>query len=531
MMAFRTCQLQRSFPRLTRLFFAWVSVWLVLAALNLPAAAQMPADWTQFHRDNMQRWNPYETVLGVSNVAGLKLKWAFATGTSTNQFEFSSPAIVNGVVYLSSINGNVYALNANTGTKLWSSPVYLGTSPVVEKGVLYVGSEDHNVYALNAATGAKLWSYLGTGGYTSPTMVNGILYIGSNDNAGILYALNASTGTLLWSQATGAPGNYDPLESSPAVANGVVYIGAYDGNVIAFNASTGAKLWSYATGAVVQSSPAVANGVVYIGSDDNKVYALNAATGVKLWSFSASNAVIGSPAVANGVVFIGALDGNMYALNAANGGKLWSYSAGSNNPLTAAPAVANGIVYFGATGGTQYALNASTGGKLWSYSTGDGYINPSPAVVNGILYGGSGVHYYAFALGGADLSLKILSSPTPVVHGQYLTYAFPIWNLGPVAASREVLTTQVPPGTAFSSIRLSGTPGLGTCTTPAMGSTGPVVCHENAEMATNTTWTVRLTVKVTAPAGTVITETGTATEDSADPNMANNTVTINNTVQ
>ena len=36
--------------------------------------------------------------------------------------------------------------------------------------------------------------------------------------------------------------------SSPAVANGVVYIGSGDGNVYALNASTGAKLWSYATG-------------------------------------------------------------------------------------------------------------------------------------------------------------------------------------------------------------------------------------------------------------------------------------------
>ena len=40
------------------------------------AVASSAADWTQFHRDNMQRWNPYETVLGVGNVGGLKLKWS-----------------------------------------------------------------------------------------------------------------------------------------------------------------------------------------------------------------------------------------------------------------------------------------------------------------------------------------------------------------------------------------------------------------------------------------------------------------------
>ncbi len=61
-----------------------------------------------------------------------------------------------------------------------------------------------------------------------------------------LYALNASTGALLWSYATGGP-----VWSSPAVVNGVVYVGSGTNNVYALNASTGAKLWSYATGSPV----------------------------------------------------------------------------------------------------------------------------------------------------------------------------------------------------------------------------------------------------------------------------------------
>ena len=73
------------------------------------------------------------------------------------------------------------------------------------------------------------------------------------------------------------------------------------------NAST--KLWNYPAGAAVISSPAVANGVVYIGSRDNSnVYALNAKTGTKLWSYVSS-----SPAVANGVVYLGSYDGKVYA--------------------------------------------------------------------------------------------------------------------------------------------------------------------------------------------------------------------------
>lgn len=76
--------------------------------------------------------------------------------------------------------------------------------------------------------------------------------------------------------------------SSPAVVNGVVYIGALDNNVYALNARNGAKLWSYTTGNFVGPSPAVVNGVVYVGSEDGKLYALNANTGSPLWTCASS---------------------------------------------------------------------------------------------------------------------------------------------------------------------------------------------------------------------------------------------------
>jgi len=79
-----------------------------------------------------------------------------------------------------------------------------------------------------------------------------------------VFALDAKTGAQLWSYDTGPGGVY----SSPTVAKWGVYVGSDSNIVYALNASTGAKLWSYTTGDVVNSSPAVANGVVYFGSED-----------------------------------------------------------------------------------------------------------------------------------------------------------------------------------------------------------------------------------------------------------------------
>jgi len=518
--------------------FTWVNLlaiaplWLMLATANTSARAQAstssPADWTQFLRDNMQRWNPYETVLGTNNVGTLRLKWSDPIGEGSFPFS-SSSAVANGVVFVGSADtANVYAFDGATGAKVWSFAArsFVYSSPAVVNGVVYIGSEDGNLYALNATTGAKLWSFTTESNVSSsPTVVNGVVYVG--DGAGNVYALNASTGAKLWSFATG---NF--VVSSPAVVNGVVYVGDGDGNsMYALNASTGAKLWSFATGGRIGSSAAVANGVVYVGSWDHNLYALNASTGAKLWSFATGNFVNSSPAVANGVVYFGSSDHNVYALNANTGAKLWSYATG--NQVDSSAAVANGVAYIGSLDGNVYALNASTGAKLWSYPTGD-IVDSSPAVVNGVVYVDSGSGLYAFGLGPgapADLFLRIEPTPTTVHQGDLLTYAFPVWNLGPSNAVHEVLNTQVPAGTTFDYVRISGTPGLGTCTTPPYQGTGQIVCHENSSMAPNTTWTVRLTVKVTAPSGTVITENAATMADTFDPNLANNMASVSIKVQ
>jgi outer membrane protein assembly factor BamB len=342
--------------------FAIAPLLLLLAAGNTSEYAQTSdnlsstasssaADWVEFHRDNMMRWNPYETKIGVGNASRLHLKWSV---TVPHKFSFfgltSSPAVVKGVLYVGSQDHSVYALNASTGAKLWSHATgdIVASSPAVANGVIYVGSNDHNLYALKASTGAKLWRFAtGEPVYSSPAVVNGVVYFGSGDNN--VYALNASTGALLW--------RFETLYgvSSPAVASGVVYFGSGDLNVYALKASTGAKLWSFATGGGVGSSPAVGNGVVYIGSMDHKVYALKASTGAKLWSYTIStyahgNIVTSALALANGVVYVTDraqpgyfYSGTLLALNAITGARL-SYFPSGISPSS--PTIVDGVIYF-----------------------------------------------------------------------------------------------------------------------------------------------------------------------------------------
>ena len=88
--------------------------------------------------------------------------------------------------------------------------------------------------------------------------------------SGDFYAINAQTGTQVWTYKTGSA----PIYSSPAIADGVVFVGSYtDGNVYAFDASSGNLLWSYKTDSTVFSSPTVSGGVMFVGSYDRNVYA------------------------------------------------------------------------------------------------------------------------------------------------------------------------------------------------------------------------------------------------------------------
>jgi len=236
-------------------------------------------------------------------------------------------------------------------------------------------------------TAHLLWNYTtGSGIYSSPAVANGMIFIGSYDNH--VYALNETNGQQIWNYTTGSY-----VLSSPAVANGMIFIGSWDNNVYALNETNGQQIWNYTTGSYVYSSPAVANGMIFIGSFDNHTYALNETNGQQIWNYTTGSYVYSSPAVANGMIFIGSEDNHVYALNETNGQQIWNYTTG--NVIISSPAVANGMIFIGSRDNHVYALNETNGQQIWNYTTGNVIIS-SPAVANGMIFIGSeDNHVYA----------------------------------------------------------------------------------------------------------------------------------------
>jgi outer membrane protein assembly factor BamB len=232
----------------------------------------------------------------------------------------------------------------------------------------------------NVSQLSKEWSFQ-TGLFirSSPAVANGLIYVGSDDHN--LYALDASNGQIRWTFQTGGM-----INSSPAVSGGLVYVGSADNILYALDASTGQIRWTFQTGGIIKSSPAVSGGLVYVGSADNNLYALDAANGQIHWTFQTGGAINSSPAVANGLVYIGSADNSFYALDASTGQRRWTFQTGG--AINSSPAVANDLVYIGSTDKCLYALDASNGQMRWTFQTG-GTLNSSPAVANGLVYIGS----------------------------------------------------------------------------------------------------------------------------------------------
>ena len=318
-------------------------LWMKTTAASCQWVLPSVADGLVFESNWNPATQPESSNFYAFTTNGKKMLWL----TGSYETLRTEPAVTAGKEYLSASNGISTidtALSATTGAFDWSKGLpdissYSPSAPNVVGNTLYLGAPDGNLYAVNAATGTVLWSFqTGAAVHSSPAYAAGIVYVGSD--SGTFYAVNATTGKKVWSYS-----GLGAIDSSPAVAGGVVYVGSDNGSVIAFKAGTGAVVWhDIFSGQDFPASPTVANGTVFIGGSTASagyLYARKASDGSKLWTFPTVTPGVSDAAYANGLVYFAS--GNVVrAADASNGNILWK-----NTSVTAplAPIIANGIVY------------------------------------------------------------------------------------------------------------------------------------------------------------------------------------------
>jgi outer membrane protein assembly factor BamB len=358
-------------------------------SLSLLLCAAAALAQSTFH-GNVARTGVYESA-GPAQLKGVK--WSFKTGGAI----VSSPAIADGVVYITSLDGHLFAIDQETGKEKWNfkSRMPIASSPAISGGNVYFVSSAGSLAAIDDANGKPKWVFAteferkfeakNLHGYpspaqtipdawdiwtSSPAVANGKVYFGSGD--GNVYAVTADTGIEVWKVQT-----KDVVHASPAVYNNTVYIGSWDSYFYAFDAETGQEKWTFKAGedniihnqVGFQSSPAVVDGTVYVGCRDGHLYALDAANGRKKWDYSTNKSwVNGTPAVRNGVVYVGTSDSSRFmAIDAKNGHLIWNFNAKAY--VFSSAALAGGLAYVGAHNGKLYAVDAKTGKFVWEFQT------------------------------------------------------------------------------------------------------------------------------------------------------------------
>jgi outer membrane protein assembly factor BamB len=346
------------------------------SGLTASAPFLVDTEWGQPRDTATNRgFNPFENVVGPSNVADLAVAWSQTSGFGTE--------VVAAHGYVVSVNEYLSVLDGVTGAVIWSVPMTLGPVATVHDGVVYAANGEE-VVAYDLITGVQRWkSDSGTYAGDRLTVTDGLVLFG--DSNGFLRALDASTGDSVWATRI-------LTTSTPAVANGLVYVESLGVGSFAVEEQTGQVVWTAPTGYQFMS-PTVGHGAVFessgAGGDDHLV-AFDALTGDIVWQ---STDTIGgsssSPAYVapTGTVYATS-SGSIYALDANTGDTVWVAPTG--DAIYGSPAVANGVVYVTSTDGFLYAFHAATGALLGTWNLGGwpaGYN--SPIVVNGFVYVGS----------------------------------------------------------------------------------------------------------------------------------------------
>lgn len=273
----------------------------------------------------MIAWAGKRRFAALAAVAIVVLAQA-ACGASSPKGAFDHPAIGDRLIYISSVDGHLYALDKE-GDLAWREavgnqrdPEPLIAGPVLARDsvppVVLVGSDDGNLYAYDASEG----------------------------------------GDPLWSFPTG-----DKVWSTPVVRDGIVYFGSHDKNVYALHVGDGTEKWRYRTGGAVAGRPLLFRELLVVGSFDRKLYGIDADSGTLRWTLKGGNWFWAGAVANESTIFAPNMDGNIYAVD-GEGNLLWKYDLGS--AIVSRPALVSGAL----------AVAAKNGRNIWLLDTNPGII-------------------------------------------------------------------------------------------------------------------------------------------------------------
>lgn len=296
------------------------------------------------------------------NVDSGQLLWQVDTGLPLR----GGPGSGDGLVLLGTADAEVIALDRNSGAERWRTKVSseVLAAPSAEGGVTVARSIDGRIYGFSSENGQRIWIHdssvpvLTLRGTSAPIITNGGVIAGLSN--GKLVALLLKNGSLLWESRIAIPSGRSELErivdidADPIVADGVVHVVTYQGNVATVALENGRGLWNRKMSS--HAGIGADSKVLYITDEDSAVWALDRRSGSSFWKLEKLRArKLSAPAAYGNYVVVGDLEGYVHFLDKTSGAFVARLRVGSS-PIVAAPIVSGDTVFISSSSGKLTAL-------------------------------------------------------------------------------------------------------------------------------------------------------------------------------
>lgn len=357
--------------------------------------------------------DPKDVVAELSeleNKFDVEVIWEESVGYGVeDHFSRIKPAVAYGKVYSASRDGDLIAFDQATGDEVWAvdlSDIHdeLGffdtkKSAQLSGGVLagmkkvFIGNENGNLYALDAETGELAWEASVKGEIiNTPAIESGILVV--NSASGILQAFNASSGEELWKVEQDVPALTLRGMSPPVIASGGVLVGNSTGVVSVYLLEKGQAGWSAEIGEAsgntelervidVDSAPLAFGDKIYAVSSRGNLAAIELRSGNILWKRQYSS--YREISLNRNSIYLTTDRGHVYSVNRNEGLEQWNNLELNNRGVTG-PAVFGPYIVVGDFDGYLHFIDQDSGEIVARHHVDGSGIYGTPVVVDDVLY-------------------------------------------------------------------------------------------------------------------------------------------------
>jgi outer membrane protein assembly factor BamB len=307
------------------------------------------------------------------------------------------PAIVGDRLYVPSHDGDIEALDAKSGKRVWRTstdlPLSAGPGADADADLVVAGSSDGDVVALDAATGAERWRRNLTSEVLAKPLVTGRTVVVRTVD-GRLTALEASDGTRRWEVLENVPRLTLRGTAAPIRVGDTVVCGFDNGKVVAADLDSGEVVWDTLVNAPrgrtelerlvdLDATVQVSGNDLYVVGFQGRIAMLAVDSGQIWWARDLSS--YRGFAMDGENLYVTDADSRVIAMRRRDGTVLWEQTAMLRRGLTAPAVDPNGLVV-GDFEGYLHWLDRDTGQIVARSRTDGERITNSPVVVDGIVY-------------------------------------------------------------------------------------------------------------------------------------------------